>query len=148
MRSHWTTDLDIASLESRRSWATLAELQTVIPFHLQRYKTILELECRKKSFVTSTDLTFATRFVAVFMYAVFMEWWIKQFLKRRKDTDSILFTSTKSAWKFSKNHLGNSHVQYVRPLLKPQCEYLLLNRSGSQFQNPSLSYLAFSCLKR
>jgi hypothetical protein len=57
MRSHWTTDLDIAGLESTRSWATLAELQTVIPFHLQRYKTILE-ECRKKSFVTSTDLTF------------------------------------------------------------------------------------------
>jgi hypothetical protein len=31
-----------------------------------------------------------------------LEWWIKPFLKRRKDTDSILFTSTKSAWKFSK----------------------------------------------
>jgi hypothetical protein len=28
----------------------------------------------------------------------------------------------------------NDYVQYVRPLLKPQCEYLLLNRSGSQFQ--------------
>ena len=67
MRSHWMTDLDIASLELRRSWATLAELQTVIPFHLQCYKTILE-ECRKKSFVTSTNLTFATRFVAVFMF--------------------------------------------------------------------------------
>ena len=50
-----------------KSWATLAELQTVIPFHLQCYKTILE-ECRKKSFVTSTNLTFATRFVAVFMF--------------------------------------------------------------------------------
>ena len=37
IRSHWTTDLDIDSLKSKRSWATLAELQTVIPYHSQRF---------------------------------------------------------------------------------------------------------------
>ena len=46
---------------------TLAELQTVIPYHSQRYKTVLQ-DCKKKSSVTATDLTFATRFVAVFMF--------------------------------------------------------------------------------
>ena len=67
IRSHWTTDLDIDSLESKRSWATLAELQTVIPYHSQCYKTVLQ-DCKKKSAVTATYLTFATRFVAVFMF--------------------------------------------------------------------------------
>ena len=47
MRAHWTTDLDIEMLESRRSWASLGEFQMVVPFHIQRYKEILE-ECRKK----------------------------------------------------------------------------------------------------
>ena len=40
MRSHWTTDLDVETLESRRSWASLSELQTVVPFHLTRYEVI------------------------------------------------------------------------------------------------------------
>ena len=48
IRSHWMTDLDIDSLESKRSWGTLAELQTVIPYHSQRYKTVLQ-DCKKKS---------------------------------------------------------------------------------------------------
>ncbi|CAB3999845.1 partial [Paramuricea clavata] len=42
----------------------------------------------------------------------------------------------------------NDYVQYVRPLLKPQCEYLLLNRSGSQFQKLTelLSVLVFEAI--
>ena len=28
----------------------------------------------------------------------------------------------------------DDYVQYVRPLLHPQCDYLLLNRNGMQFQ--------------
>ena len=66
MRSHWTTDLDIETLESRRRWASLGELQNVVPFHIERYNEILE-ECKKgSSIVTPTDLTFASRFIAVF----------------------------------------------------------------------------------
>ena len=42
MRANWTTDLDIETLESRRSWATLSEVQSVIPFHSERYESVLE----------------------------------------------------------------------------------------------------------
>ena len=41
MRSNWTTELDIETPESRRSWATLSEVQSVIPFHEERYKSVL-----------------------------------------------------------------------------------------------------------
>ncbi|CAB3983411.1 Hypothetical predicted protein [Paramuricea clavata] len=150
MRSHWTTDLDIASLESKRSWATLAELQTVIPFHLQRYKTILE-EYRKKSFVTSSDLTFATRFVAVFMFVrvkgcrpmTYQHLTVRMFESAKTNAGMVDQTIFKTAQRYGFNSLYfdemslvivNDYVQYVRPLLKPQCEYLLVNRSGSQFQ--------------
>ena len=68
MRSHWTTDPDIDAHESRRRSASLSELQVVVPFHIPRYKTILE-DCKQKSLVVSTtNLTFATMFIAVFMF--------------------------------------------------------------------------------
>ena len=140
MRSHWTTDLDIDSLESKRNWATLAELQTVIPYHSKRYKTILQ-ECRKGSPVTATDLTFATRFVAVFMFNGGM-------------VDQTIF---KTAQKYCFNSLYfdeismgmvGDYVQYVRPLLDPQSDYLLLNRNGTQFQKLTdlLSVLVFQAI--
>ncbi|CAB4005270.1 Hypothetical predicted protein [Paramuricea clavata] len=45
MRSNWTTDLDIETLESQRSWATLSEVQSVIliPIHKERYQSVLEM---------------------------------------------------------------------------------------------------------
>ena len=61
MRMNFSMELDIETLERKGHWATMKELQHVIPFHLPRYKRILEL-CKKNSVNCSEDLTFATRF--------------------------------------------------------------------------------------
>ena len=37
MRANWTTELDIETLESRRSWATLSEVQSRTPFSFLSY---------------------------------------------------------------------------------------------------------------
>ena len=42
MKVQWNKELDIKSLESKERWATLKELQQVIPFRLNHYKLILE----------------------------------------------------------------------------------------------------------
>ena len=42
MKVRWNKELDIETLESKGRWATLKELQQVIPFHLNHYKLILE----------------------------------------------------------------------------------------------------------
>ncbi|CAB4042799.1 partial, partial [Paramuricea clavata] len=68
MRSNWTTELDIETLESRRSWATLSEVQSVIPFHVERYESVLEKCMACSSSVKTGDVTFATRFVAAYMF--------------------------------------------------------------------------------
>ena len=39
--AEWSKHLDIDNLQETNSWATLAELQTVVPFHLPRYNNIL-----------------------------------------------------------------------------------------------------------
>ena len=59
-RSNWTTELDIETLELRRSWATFSEVQSVIPFHEERYKSVLENCIVSPSSVKSGDVTFAT----------------------------------------------------------------------------------------
>ena len=68
MRLNWTTDLDIETLESGRSWATLSEVQSVIPFHIEHYKSILETSKMNSSCVKPGDLTFATRFIAAYLF--------------------------------------------------------------------------------
>ena len=164
MRSHWTTDLDIDSLESRRSWATLAELQTVIPYHSQRYKTVLQ-ECKKKSPITATDLTFSTRFVAVLMFVkvkgcrpmTYQHLTVKMFENAKTNGGMVDQTIFKTAQKYGFNSLYfdeisldivDDYIQYVRPLLNPQCDYLLLNRNGMQFQKLTdlLSVLVFQAI--
>ena len=65
----WPRHLDIDNLQETKSWATLAELQTVVPFHLPRYNNILTL-CKTGELnkATSKSLTFATRFLVVYLF--------------------------------------------------------------------------------
>ena len=144
-RSHWTTDLDIDSLESKRSWALLAELQAVIPYHSQRYKTVLQ-DCKKKSAVTATDLTFATRFVAVFMFVklkgcrpmTYLNLTVQKFENAKTNGGMVDQTTFKTAQKYGFNYLYfdeisldiiDDYVQYVRPLLNSHVMRLLAIKS-------------------
>ena len=165
MRSHWTTDLDIETLESRRSWASLAELQTVIPFHVPRYKIILD-ECKNKSpVVSATNLTFATRFLAVFMFfkvkgcrpMTYLHLTVSMFESAKRNKGMVDQTTFKTSKKYGFDSLYfdeisldvvDNYVRYVRPLLQPRCDYLLLNRNGIQFQKLTeiLSILVFQAI--
>ena len=68
MRVNWTTDLDVETLVTHRSWATLSEVQSVIPFHNERYQAVLEKSRTSTSSVTAGELTFATRFVTRYLF--------------------------------------------------------------------------------
>ena len=63
MRSNWTSELDIETIESRRSWATLSEVQSVIPFHIERYESVLQ-----NCMTCPSSVTFTTRFVAAYHF--------------------------------------------------------------------------------
>ena len=68
-RLEWSRDLDLDSLISSNSWATLEELGKAVPFHLGRLN---EVKKKCKSFplhdVPVVDLTFAARLLAVFLF--------------------------------------------------------------------------------
>ena len=48
MRVQWTEELNVDTLERKGHWASLKELQKVIPFHMGRYKKIAA-KCRERS---------------------------------------------------------------------------------------------------
>ena len=60
--------LDIDSLEQRGSWASVKELQTVIPFHSEHYRNILEKCKTAPATISPADLTFAARFIATVLF--------------------------------------------------------------------------------
>ena len=68
MKVQWNKESDIKTLESKVRWATLKELQQVIPFHLNHYKLILE-KCKMNGLsATPSELTFAMRFMTIFLF--------------------------------------------------------------------------------
>ena len=67
MRLQWTQDLNIETLEARGHWATMEELLEVVKFHLPRYKSIVKIFRTSPGQVNPSNLTFATKFVAMYL---------------------------------------------------------------------------------
>ena len=65
MRFQWTQDLDIETLEVRGHWVTMLE---VVKFHLPRYESTVKLCKTSPAQVDPSDLTFATKFVAMYLF--------------------------------------------------------------------------------
>ena len=148
MRMNFSMEIDIETLEQKGHWATMKELQHVIPFHLPRYKRILEL-CKKNSVNCSEDLTFATRFIATFLflrvkgtrpmtYQYLTTGMVNQGKKNKGYIDQKLF-KTADKYVFDSVVLDkvwismlDGYMKYIRPFLHPDCDYLLVNRNGKQ----------------
>ena len=68
MRLHWTQDLDIETLEARGHWATMKDLLEVVKFHLPLYENTVKICKSSPAQVDPSDLTFATKFVAMYLF--------------------------------------------------------------------------------
>ena len=134
MRLQWTQDLDIETLEARGHWATMEELLEVVKFHLPRYENTLKICKSSPAQVNPSDLTFATKFVAMYLTV--------NMIATAKEKGKFIDQKTfKTAGKYGFDSLIltdadiqvlNGYISYVRPLLKPQCDFVLVNRNGGQ----------------
>ena len=118
MRLQWTQELDIKTLDARGHWATMEELLEVVTFHLPRYKNTVKTCKTSPGQVNPSDLTFATKFVAVYLF-------IKVKGSRKYGFDSLILTDASMQVLYS-------YINFVRPLLKPQCEFVLVTKTGGQ----------------
>ena len=164
MRVRFSTELDLETLEWKGHWATIKELQQVIPYHLQKYKKVIEL-CKSDmtSSVSCSDLTFATRFIATFLFLrvkgtqpmTYQFLTVHMFEDGKKNDgyiDERLF-KTADRYVFDSIILNNTciaildgYVKYIQTVLQPSCSYLLTNRNGKQFCKLTDSILVFEAI--
>ena len=65
----WSRDLDLDSLISASCWASLEEMEKVIPYDIDEFKYDVEkCKCFPLHEVPLQSLTFGTRSVAVFLF--------------------------------------------------------------------------------
>lgn len=128
----------------------MKELQDVIPFHLSKYKTVLEQCKRRRDHVLPSDLTFATRFIATFLFLrvkgcrpmTYQHLTVEMFKKSEQNQGYIDQTMFKTAETYlfdslvfdeTSTKIVGDYIKYVRPLLKPKCQYVLVTRDGDQY---------------
>ena len=149
MRLQWTQDLDIETLEARGHWATMEELLEVVKFHLPRYENTVKICKSSPAQANPSDLTFATKFVAMYLFIkvkgsrpMTYQYLTLDMIATAKEKGGFIDQKTfKTAGKYGFDSLIltdanlqvlNGYISYVRPLLKPQCDFVLVNRNGDQ----------------
>ena len=149
MRLQWTQDLDIETLEARGHWATMEELLEVVKFHLPRYENTVKICKSSPAQVNPSDLTFATKFVAMYLFIkvkgsrpMTYQYLTVDMIDTAKKKGGFIDQKTfKTAGKYGFDSLIlsyanmqviNGYISYVRPLLKPKCDFVLVNRNEGQ----------------
>ena len=146
-------NFDLETLIAKNSWATVEEMEQVVPFHLPRFQSVIT-KCKDipSGQVSISDLTFATRFVTTFLFLnvkctrpmTFQRLTIQMLEKAKSENGYIDQKEFKTADTYMFDTLIFSadamtlvslYVQHVRPLLNPICEYVLINNNGKMCAN-------------
>ena len=146
----YSRNLDLESLIARDSWASLEEMEKVIPYHSPKYQYVVKKAKSSGDPPTVSELAFATRFIIAFMFlrvkctrpmsVQFLTTEMMELAKTHggfvdqtqfKTSDVYLFDSLK----FSDAAIDvvDSYIQTIRPLCKPKCDYVLLTNNGTQY---------------
>ena len=149
MRVEWKTVLSIDHFESLNSWATLADLQKVLPFYEERFKQVINLA--KGNAIISHDLTFVTSFlVTVFFLQVkgsrpmTYQFLTVEMMRSALQKGIIDQKHFKTELKYGFDSLIFSdyvlekvkmYMDFVRPKLNPACNFLFICKNGSQLAN-------------
>ena len=150
--TEWAKNLSVEVLAANNQWATMDEMETVVPHHLQRYKDVL-LRCKSYPLtsVSAAELTFATRFVSLYLFTrvkgsrpmTYQYLTLSMFEKSKESDGFVDQTEFKTAQQYTfdslifdetSTRIIDEYIVNIRPLLNPKCDYLLVTRSGTQFK--------------
>ena len=146
MRLQWTSELDIDALKAKGHWATLEELLEVVRRYLPRYDSVLKSCKEKPGAVFLVDLSFATKFLAVYLFIkvkgsrpMTYQYLTVEMVNKAKTNggfiDQKLF-KTAGKYAFDSLYLTKTslqvldgHINHIRPLLRPSCDFVLVTRN-------------------
>ena len=146
----YSRNLDLEQLICRNSWASVEEMEKVIPYHTPKYKYVLDL-CRSEGGCpTISQLAFSTRFIATFLFLrvkctrpMTYQYLTLQMIQDAKNNGGFIDQTafkTEQQYAFDTIVLTedifqviDSYVDVIRPRLNPTCDYLLLTTNGKQY---------------
>ena len=149
MRLQWTSELDIDALEAKGHWATLELLLEVVGRYLPYYENLLK-SCKKKpGAVLPIDLSFATKFLVVFLFIkvkgsrpmTYQYLTVEMVNKAKTNGGFIDQKMFQTAGKFGFDSLYvtemsmqvlDGYINHTRPLLRPTWDFVLVTRNGGQ----------------
>ena len=146
-----TRNLDVETLIARDSWATIEEMEEVIPFHLKQFTNIIE-KCKSEDVVTKAGLVFCTRFIVTLLFLrvkcsrpmTYMYLTVGMIEKAKSNggfVDQTEFKTSSTYYYdtliFSQDVLSvvELYMFYIRPRLNPSCDFLLVSLNGTQYQS-------------
>ena len=149
MRLQWTSELDIDALEAKGHWATLEELLEVVGRYLPRYESVLKSCKEKPGAVLPIDLSFATKFLAVYLFIkvkgsrpmTYQYLTVEMVNKAKTNGGFIDQKMFKTAGKYGFDSLYltetsmqvlDGYISHIRPLLRPTCDFVSVTRNGGQ----------------
>ena len=149
MRLQWTSEFDIDALEAKGHWATLEELLEVVGRYLPRYESVRKSCKDNPGSISPFDLSFATKFLAVYLFIkvkgsrpmTYQYLTVEMVNKAKSNGGFIDQKMFKTAGKYGFDSLYltetsmqvlDGYINHVRPLLKPNCDYVLVTRNGGQ----------------
>ena len=149
MRCEWNVVLSIEHLSNIGCWASLQEMQSVVPYHADRFAQII---INASSTVTNKpaphDLSFCTAFLTVVFFLLVkatrpmtFQYLTVTMFKNIDSTGVIDQTKFKTQEKYGFDtlifsdhvqHIVNGYISCIRPHLNPMCDFILINKNGKR----------------
>ena len=145
----YARNLDLETLISKNSWATIEEMERVIPFHVNRFKEVIE-SCGDSRRPSVSQLAFATRFIATYLFIrvkcsrpMTYQFLTIDMIRACKANNGFIDQKefkTKEKFLFDTLLLDEEtlevldlYIDHIRPLFQPKCSFLLVTNNGNQY---------------
>ena len=147
----YTRNLSLESLIAQGSWASLEEVEKVIPHHAPKYQSLFQKAAQSgEKSLNVSEIAFLTRFIITFLLLrvkctrpMSLQFLTVEMVEAAAANDGFV-DQTKfktqgqyvfDSLKFSNDALDvlDMYIRIIRPLCKPKCNYVILTTNGTQY---------------
>ena len=162
-----TRNFDLETLIGKDSWATLEEMENVIPYHIHTFNEIVKRCKSQRPLPNKQEITFCTRFVTTFLFLrvkcsrpMTFQYLTLSMIEKAKTNEGFIDQrefKTAGTYLFDTLILTEdiftileAYIDFVRPLTNPTCDYLLVSTNGTQYKSLTspMTILVYEAIKK
>ena len=153
MRCEWNVLLSVDYLTKINCWASLDEMQLVIPHHAERFAQIISNISHENYNPPAHDLSFCTAFLTAIFFLLVkasrpmtFQYLTVEMVNNIDGNGMIDQTAFKTMERYGfdtliftkeTQNIVNGYIQCIRPQLNPVCDYVLVTKNGTQLSRLS-----------